>query len=168
MGLEHARPGSGIDPRIDEVSEQRVFGMLALMPVPVAVFRGEELRCVFQNDHARAVLGGGSWLGKTPTEFSDDVQDLEALAVLDRVYRTGETTVIRDMPFQAQFDAGREQQYYDVKVQPYLTVDGAICGIMVVCNETTERIERQKFAEEADRKRAELETLIQAMPSGLS
>jgi PAS domain S-box-containing protein len=159
---------SAIGSRIADISEERLFRHLAQMPFPVAVFRGAELRCVFQNADAQAVLGGGSWLGKVPSEFSGDVEDLSALAQLDRVYASGEVVVIRDMPFKVKGAApGAAQAFFDVTVQPFRGLDDAIEGVMVVCSDVTERHRRERLAQEAIDRQAMLETMVRAMPAGV-
>ena len=66
MQGSHALDEAAIDDQAAAASEARLFRHLELMPCPVVVLRGSELRCVFQNPLARAVLGDAGMTGILP------------------------------------------------------------------------------------------------------
>lgn len=116
--------------------------MFRQAPTPVALLRGSEHRFEFANESYRQLVGGGRDLeGKPLRAAIPEVVDQGFLALLDRVYRTGEPYVGAGVKVNLQraAEGPTEERIQDFIYQPIRDGAGNIDGILVLVTDVTDR-----------------------------
>ena len=144
----------------------------------VVIYWGPELIYLY-NDAARALLQDlhPHALGKPAREVLVDMWD-EVGPMLYKVFETGESTWSVDRPLKLDRSGRVEELCFTWSYSPIPDDAGGIGGVLLVGQETTQRVlaERQlvetvererKLRDEADSHRALLETVLDQMPAGV-
>jgi signal transduction histidine kinase len=144
----------------------------------LAVYWGPELIFLY-NDAEREVVGNlhPYALGKPAREVLVDMWD-EVGPMLHKVLETGEATWSADRPLKFDRFGQVEEAFFTWSYSPIPDDAGGIGGILLVTQETTQRVltERQlvetaaresKLRVESDSQRALLETVLNQMPAGV-
>lgn len=129
-------------------------------PSFMAVLSGPQHVFTLVNDaYARLIGRGRDVLGKPLGEAMPEVVDQGFVALLDRVWQTGEPFIGRGVPVTLQQEEGAppEQTFLDFIYQPIRDADGAVAGIFVQGHDITE----QKRAEQEVLQQREILRLAQ-------
>jgi PAS domain S-box-containing protein len=136
-------------------------------PVGIAVLRGPEHRYELANPYYRAMTGAPDRpiVGRTIVEAIPDLAARGMPAVMDQVYRTGQTVSTRDI--QLSIGPGREETYWNTDRVPLRGIDGAVEGILVLAHDVTrEVLDRRRIealSAHAERQAAELEAIFASL-----
>jgi PAS domain S-box-containing protein len=76
--------------------------------------------------------------------------------IIDRVRNTGEVYYLYDSPYRIFTDEETIEGYLNAVYQPYRNDEGAIEGVMVMCQDVTEQVMDRKKAEQSERRFANL------------
>ena len=136
--------------------------LLKQMPGFVAVLTGPEHVYEYVNDAYVRITGRSDFVGHSIRDALPDLVGQGFYELLDQVYASGETVVIRDM--EMRLGGGGEVKYIDFVYEPIRDEDGAVTGIFVGGYEVTEamRATAELRASEARLRRlnAELERRV--------
>lgn len=127
-----------------EIAEWR--GLLEQAPGFVAVSRGPEHRFVFTNAAYRRLLGERPLDGKTVREAVPEVERQGLIALLDRVYASGEPYVGRRSRIAlAQEGSGElRDAWLDFIFQPIRDGAGEVWGIFLRGHDVTDQVEAEE------------------------
>jgi signal transduction histidine kinase len=136
----------------------RWFGEI---PALIAILRGANHVYEFAN---RAYLAGAhleNVVGTPVGRRCDRVMDLDFVALLDRVYATGEPVQIPGLHLRhVAADETLTDEYYDTILQPVRRASGAIDGILLHSVNVTERVHARRRLEAQRAELREAETLL--------
>lgn len=113
----------------------------------MAVLRGPEHIFEMTNPLYQELIGGRDAIGSSVRETIPESEAQGFAALLDNVYRTGETFLAHSQAIDLARSPGQplERRYLDFVYQAVRESDGAISGIMVLGVDVTDR----KLAEDA-------------------
>ena len=144
----------------------------------LAIYWGPELIFLY-NDAEREVIGAMHpyALGKPAREVLVDMWETVG-PMLHKVLKTGEATWSVDQPLMIDRYGSVEEAFFTWSYSPIPDDDGDIGGVLLVTEETTQRVlaerwlreaaERErKLRAEADSQRVLLETVLNQMPAGV-
>ena len=159
-------------------SLKTALNIVLLSRFQLAIYWGHELIFLY-NDAEREVIGTlhPSALGRPAREVLVDMWD-EVGPMLYKVLETGEATWSVDRPLLFDRYGTVEQAFFTWSYSPILDDSGGIGGVLLVTEETTQRVlaerrlrettERERALRvEADSQRRLLETVLNQMPAGL-
>lgn len=128
-----------IQDRTDEVMQRRSIArerdrmreVFEQAPGFIAMLEGPEHRYVLSNAANRRLLGREDVIGRIVAEACPELVDQGVVAILDRVYATGEPFIASDFPFKIQHNPGEPltTHYVDTVYQPLRDSDGNVVGI---------------------------------------
>ncbi len=121
--------------------------LLEAAPVGIAVLRGPDHRYEMANPYYRAITGvpDTPMVGRTIVEVIPDLPKRRMPALMDQVYRTGETVSSREI--QLSFGPGREETYWNTDRVPLHSPDGTVDGILVLAHEVTQEVQNRRRIE---------------------
>ncbi|EAU42115.1 putative signal transduction histidine kinase with GAF domain [Fulvimarina pelagi HTCC2506] len=127
-----------------EEDRRRMVEMFEQAPSFMAMLRGPDHRYEYVNQAYRRMVGNREVLGRTVTEALPDAAEQGVIAILDQVFRTGETFVAEAAPFRSQPNSDNPSTdiYVDFVCQPVRDLNGEVTGIFIDGSDVTER-ERQ-------------------------
>ena len=122
--------------------------LLEAAPVGIAVLRGPDHRYELANPYYRGITGvlDTPMVGRTIVEVIPDLPKRGMPALMDQVYRTGETVSTREV--QLSFGPGREETYWDTDRVPLRGPDGMVDGILVLAREVTQEVQNRRRIED--------------------
>jgi PAS domain S-box-containing protein len=134
-------------------------------PVGIAVVRGPDHRYEMVNPYYQAIPGVPDvpMVGRTIAEVFPAVAAQGAVELVETVYRTGQTTSLRE--YEASVGPGREQTYWNVDHVPLYGPDGDVDGVLILASEITEQALARKQVEELA---AQDEAILTSMTEGLT
>jgi PAS domain S-box-containing protein len=118
-------------------------------PAFICVTRGPDHVFELVNPLMRQILGHRDLVGETAKAALPDLEQQGLLAITDRVFRTGETFVGREMPVQIDRDGdgAKEHGYFNFVIQPTRDVEGCVDGVMVHGVEVTDQVSNRQRVE---------------------
>ena len=140
----------------DSAVREGMRSILERVPVAITITRGQEHRIELQNAYSRSLVNGRDLEGTTLANAIPEAKVQGFIAVLDKVFATGEVFVGKEMLFIYDRDAsGREDRaYFDITYQPIFETDGHVSGILhLALNVSKRRLEKDtlsRFAAERD------------------
>jgi PAS domain S-box-containing protein len=147
---EHALP-EGVGAQIEEhVRRTRLAGLFLQSPSFMAVTRGPEHVFVNANPTYRDLVGGRDLMGRSAREAFPELEEQEFIALLDRVYETGEPYVGSEEPARLRRPAdgegaGRlETVWVSYSYHPLRDRDGNVSGILHHGIDITGRVELRR------------------------
>ncbi|WP_426061249.1 PAS domain-containing protein [Hymenobacter sp. B1770] len=109
-------------------------------PAAICLQRGPDHRYEYVNAAYQAFFPGRAFLGRPVAEALPETVDSGVVALLDRVYRTGETYFGEELPLRvAQPDGELKQRYFTFTYQAYRE-NGAIVGISTFATDVTQQV----------------------------
>ena len=141
-------------------------------PAAIVVVRGPDLVFEIVNPAAQALLPGISPLGKTVAEVSP-LSAPRVLPILRRILATGQSYQAADMPLPVRRAPGAppEERYFTVTVVSLRLREAGVDALLALAVETSEQVHARRrveeLAAEAQRRAAELDTILMALPDGL-
>jgi PAS domain S-box-containing protein len=158
--------GTGIDitaRKLAEAQREELLEALATQPaLGVALFQGQDFVIQMANPLYLALAGRGDIVGKPLLEALPEVRDQGFVAMLDRVMRTGEPYIGRQVPIRwdRHADGKLDEGYFHFIYQPVRGPDGRVEAVLTLGQEVTDvvraRQEAEHYAEE-QRKRSDFE-----------
>ncbi|XXF76418.1 PAS domain-containing protein [Myxococcaceae bacterium GXIMD 01537] len=118
-------------------------------PLLMCMSRGADHRYVLVNASYRRMLGGRALLGRTIREALPEIQGQGLFELLDRVFRTGEPYIGREVPSRfVRHEGGElEEGFFTFVYQPMRGPEGRVDGILTVAFEVTELVRARQRAE---------------------
>ena len=151
---------SDITDRVRALRESAVReGMRSILervPVAITITRGPDHRIELQNAYSRSLVNGRNLEGTTLENAMPAARTQGFIAVLDKVFSTGEVFVGTEMPFAYDRDGSGEaySAYFDITYQPIFETNGHVSGIVHLGLDVTERRREKetlsRFAAERD------------------
>ncbi|NTS40681.1 PAS domain-containing protein [Flavisolibacter sp. BT320] len=133
-----------------EQSEQRFQNLVREAPVGIVVLAGENLTISVVNDAYARLIGreAGDLLQK---EIFSIIPETETSfrQFITQTKESGEPIYLYDQPYQVFAGDRTIEGYLNVVYQPYRETDGAITGVMVLCQDVTLQVQARKKIEEA-------------------
>ncbi|SDI28178.1 SpoIIE family protein phosphatase [Nonomuraea jiangxiensis] len=129
----------------DNASSVVLVGVFDVAPAGVAVTSGPDHRLVYVNDAYRAIFGERT-LGVPFREAFGDLLQRGYFYQLDRVYTTGESLSLREMPFQ--LGDGVRERYASISISKVPLSDG-VQGILMVVAEVTSNVDSARMIDES-------------------
>ncbi|MFD1875536.1 PAS domain-containing protein [Hymenobacter bucti] len=125
-----------------EAQRQRLFQLVAEAPALIATLRGPEHVVELANDGFRALFGGRAIVGKPYRRAVPELEGQPFFALLDNVYRTGETSHSLEQPMTLdRTNSGRlEDRYITSIYQATRDVQGQIDGILIFATDVTGQV----------------------------
>jgi signal transduction histidine kinase len=131
-------------------------------PISVAILRGPDHVFEIANLPYRHTIGGRDVVGRTVAEALPEVVSQGFIAVLDRVYQTGEPYAGHSVPVELQRtpDGPLESSFFDVVYQPLTDGSGAVTGIATIGHDVTSLATARRDAEAASRAKDEFLAML--------
>jgi len=138
-----------------EVERARLATVFERSPSFLAVLRGAQHRFELANDAYLALVGRRPVVGRLLTEALPEVAAQGFVALLDRVYATGEPFVGREVAVRlargddapASADASLEERFVDFVYLPLVDADGARTGVIVHGTDVTGQVRARQEVE---------------------
>jgi signal transduction histidine kinase len=129
-------------------------------PAPLAILSGPEHRFALSN-RSYVDLAGVEVEGKRVVDMFESREAVAPfVAILDRVYRSGEAFVGREVPFsRPRKDGGADDLLLNLSYTPMRRRDGVVTGILVFAYDITQEVAARRHAETLA---AKLETAVRA------
>ena len=158
----------------DVATTERLRALFEQAPSFAAAVRGPDHVFEFANAAYYSLVGHREILGRSVAEVLPEVVDQGFVALLDRVYATGEPFVGNAIPIQFQNAPGAapREVFLDFIYQPIREADGSVSGIFAQGHDVTAAA-RALAAEtagraHAERLLAEIDALYRATPVALT
>ncbi|WP_121353590.1 PAS domain S-box protein [Flavisolibacter nicotianae] len=117
---------------------------------PMTLFWGRENTC-FYNDAFRAVLGAGgkhpSALGRAGEQVWPEAWDI-IRSLIEEVKEGKSTRLYQDLCAPIYRNGKTEEAYWTFNYSPVKNSEGTVEGVLVICQETTQKVLEQQRAEE--------------------
>ncbi|WP_309892677.1 PAS domain-containing protein [Archangium sp.] len=158
--------GTGIDitaRKTAEAERERLLEAIAAQPaLGVALFQGPDLVIQMANAFYHALTGHRDILGKPLLEALPEVRDQSFVPILDRVMRTGEPYVGREVliRWDRHADGKLDDGYFHFIYQPVRGPDGDVEAVLTLGQEVTDVVRARQEAERyarAQRERSDFE-----------
>lgn len=130
---------------------ERLYSLFMQAPAAIAILRGPELRYEFSNRLNQELTQGRTLVGKTVDEALPEFEAQGLREVIERVYRTGEPFVGKEIPIILSTPAGEKTLFMNGIYHPLRGEDGLVEGVMVFAYEVTEQILARRQVEVAER-----------------
>jgi PAS domain S-box-containing protein len=134
-------------------------------PALVALLRAPGHRFEYVNPAYQALFAGRPLVGRDFAVAVPETVEQGFVALLDQVYRTGETFFGREMPFAPTSAPGEPARltYFNFTFQPYREA-GTVAGISVFAYDVTEQVQARRQREAEQQRRL---ALFQQAPAGI-
>ncbi|ALW84092.1 hypothetical protein AUC43_02640 [Hymenobacter sedentarius] len=153
-----------------EEKDRQLSQILDQAPAMLATMEGPEHRFTFFNSTYGQLLGHRIQLGRPVAELMPELAAQGFVELLDRVYRTGETFVGKEMPTRlgAAATPAELTQYFDFSYVALRDGQGHITGILAFALDVTERVRSRQQAEELaaeiNRRDEQVRTITASVP----
>jgi PAS domain S-box-containing protein len=147
-----------------ERERSKLSQVFAQAPVGIAVLEGPDHVFMIANPVYCSLLFGGrrDFVGKPVCEAIPEAVAQGFVALLDRVYATGEPYVGNEMPIDLLQDDGRWRRFHlNFVYQPLRDERERVHGIVAVIHDVTERVESRAAIETSERR---YRTLTESLP----
>ena len=136
-----------------EWERSRLAYLFERAPAYIVTVRGPEHVFELANPAYLQFIGRSDITGKPAREVLPELEGQGYFKLLDRVFRTGEPFVGREMPISVRREPGEppEEKFFDFVYQPIFEADGSVSGIFAHGIDITEQVRARKEAEEANR-----------------
>ncbi|HUG92052.1 MAG TPA: PAS domain S-box protein, partial [Planctomycetaceae bacterium] len=144
------RPGNGGGGGHDVLPVDGLAEMFELAPNFMTMLSGPEHRFVQANPAYLRLVGREAVVGRTVREVLPEIADQGFLAILDRVYETGEPFTATEMPVRLEVGGNVIERYVSFVYQPVHSADGAVCGIAIHGMDVTDHVRARRAVEERE------------------
>jgi PAS domain S-box-containing protein len=130
-------------------------------PAAIAIVQGEEMRYVLSNALNQQLVGGRQLVGKTIREALPELEADGVVAIVERVYQTGEPYLAHQYPVTVveTADAPARRAFVNGVAQPLRGANGAVEGVMIFAYEVTDLVtSRERLREAEERLRLAIES----------
>ena len=119
---------------------ERFYQIFAQTPAAICIQRGPEHRYEYANQSYQDFFPGRELLGRPVAEALPETVDSDIIALLDRVYQTGETYFGEELPLLVAQPEGPPRQMYFTFTYQALREDGEIVGISTFAHNVAEQV----------------------------
>ncbi len=131
-------------------SEMRFRSLIEQAPVATCLFVGRQMHIELANALMLSYWGkGASVIGKPLQEAIPELNGQPFLAILDKVFTSGETYTAQNMPAVLELDGVQGTYYFDFTYKPLRNQEGEVYAIMNMAVEVTDRVVAQQQRDEA-------------------
>jgi signal transduction histidine kinase len=131
--------------------EERYQALLLQAPTPICVTRGPSHLVELLNPACAAIAGSRDAVGKPFREAHAAVDVDQHLAIMDRVYRTGERFAAPAVSLRMRdANAAAPERFFNFLYEPLRDRAGAVDGLMIVALEVTAEVEGRRVQEAAE------------------
>ena len=132
-----------------EAQRARLHNLLTQAPALMASLQGPTHVVELVNDHFQRLFGERQLVGKPYAEALFELVDQHFMAILDNVYRTGETfTAHEELIYLDHTNTGRpEPLYFDFIWQATRELDGRVSGILVFAFDVSAQVHARQGVE---------------------
>ncbi len=136
----------------NDSNKDRLWSFFQQAPGMIAMVSGPEHVYEFANPAYVDLIGRHDVIGRKVRDVAPELEHQGTVALLDKVYSTGEPFVGRQMPiaFQRQADAPPETRYIDFVYQPVTDDQGRVTGIFAQGFDVTDHIQAQTAVRESE------------------
>jgi signal transduction histidine kinase len=145
-------------------ARELLYQIFEQTPAAICIQRGPEHRYEYANQAYHDFFPGRPFIGQSVAEALPETVDSGVIALLDRVYQTGETYYGYELPLLIAQPAGPPRQMYFTFTYQALRENGEIVGISTFAYNVAEQV-RGRQQREAERLR--LERLLLEAPAGI-
>lgn len=142
------------------------LGILLNSKFPMFLFWGTDHIC-FYNDAYRPILGNEgkhpAILGEKGVDYWPEIWDF-IKPLLDQVLEKGEATWHEDLLLPIYRNGKLEDVYWTFSNSPVIDENGQINGVLVICNETTDKIKIHQKLEESEKR---FRNIVKQLPLGI-
>lgn len=138
-----------------KVNEEHLRTLIEQAPVATALFVGKEMIIDIPNEAMLKVWGKGrSVIGKPLREALPELEGQPFLAILDRIYQTGEAHSEQGAKADLVVDGKLQTFYYDYTYKPLKNSHGEVYAILDMAVDVTEQVvSRQELEQSEERYR---------------
>lgn len=148
------------DRSIIEASEKRLkverkslHDFFIQAPAVLAILKGPEHVFEFANPAYKELVGGRNPTGKTLLEALPEIEGQGFVELLDKVYKTGEAFIGKEIPASVnKGDGNLEQLYLNFTYQAFKNDHGEAEGILVFAYDVTEQVLGRKLMEASEKR----------------
>jgi PAS domain S-box-containing protein len=136
--------------KLAETEREGLLEAIAAQPaLGVALFHGPDFLIQLANPLYLALAGHRDILGKPLLEALPEVRDQGFLALIDRVMRTGEPYIGREVPIRwdRHADGRLDDGYFHFVYQPVRGLDGRVEAVLTLGQEVTDVVRARQEAE---------------------
>ena len=130
-----------------EEKDQLLSQILAQAPAFIGTTEGPEHRFSFFNALYDKLLGDRIRLGGLVVELLPELEEQGFVALLDTVYRTGETFVGHELPIRLQTSPATPERYFDLTYLALRDGRSNVHGILGFAQDVTERVRARQQSE---------------------
>ncbi|MBF9223041.1 PAS domain-containing protein [Hymenobacter ruricola] len=152
---------------------ETMYQVFEQTPASVAILRGPEHRFEYLNPGYQALFPGRALLGRPLAEALPETVTFGFVALLDKVYATGEPFFGVELPLQVYDAAGQllPEAYYTFTYQAYRE-GGATVGVSIFAFNVTEQVRARRHTEalqeEVLRRESQLQELFEQSPVAIA
>lgn len=121
-------------------------------PAIFAILKGPDHVFEFANPGYIELIGNRNPVGKTVLEAVPEIKGQGFIELLDKVYKTGEPFLAKEMPATVVRNGKPDDIYVDFNFTAFKNADGQIEGILAFVYEVTEKVNARKIIEENNKK----------------
>ena len=142
--------------RAERQRSRQLEHLLQLSPALIASLEGPGHAVTYANPQHERLFAPCSFLGRPLRDVMPDAERLGFIALLDHVYRTGETYWGTEVPVSYHSsDGGPTDVYLNVTFQPVLEADGRVSGILSYAVDVTDQALAKRHVEVSGRRQSE-------------
>ena len=143
--------------RQNEADTERLREMFEQAPVAFTLLRGPEFVIEFANQPYRDLVGARDIIGRTVAEALPEIEEQGFVAMLQRVFATGEAyrAEAAEVTLNRQPGGTGDLRYIDFVYQPIRDASGEVTDILALINDVTVRVEAE-VARRASEERLQL------------
>lgn len=141
---------------------ERFARLFEQAPGFMAMLRGKEHVFEMVNPAYMQLIPGRDVIGKPLVEALPEAVEQGYLALLDRVYESGQAfaAVGAEFEFQSEREGEPVRRYLDFVYQPIVDSDGEVTGIFIEGSDTTERFRAERALREANQRKDEFLAML--------
>ena len=146
-----------------ERAEAELAEVFEQAPVAICVTRGPEHVFEMANPSYRALIAGRDPVGRTVRQLLPEVEAQGVIALLDRVYRTGQAFTASEfrMAYSPTGHGEPVEAFFNLVYHPLAGEDGRVTGLVTVATEVTQQVRARRALEESERS---FRTLAESIP----
>lgn len=132
-----------------EIDSSTLLRLIEEAPFATVIYEGPSHRVAFVNARHDEMTAGRVVVGKTLAEALPELVGQSLWQTLERVYRTGERSAVREAPTRLVREGELKDCWFDVTLQPMRDGAGRISGVLVTAVEVTEHVLARQRLERA-------------------
>ena len=146
---------------VEEAHARRLASVFEQAPVAIAILRGPDHVFELANPSYREIIDHRDVIGKPFREALPEISSQGVVALLDRLYQSGESYTARsEIIALKRADGTLETRLFDLVFQPLIDPNGQVDGIAAVGYDVTELARARQDSEQASRAKDEFLAML--------